>query len=424
MKSTRFVFEILQQLKDTSGSIDKLSILKENENNSLLKRALKYGIDPMMPFHIVKVPKVKEEDRQWPLNQGSDSDSQGEEDRWNIFFDIASACAARRQTGNAAVQAMNYVFRSARPEEEFWMRKILKKHLAIGVSVKTLKKAFPDLVQTFELSLANKFHQSRLEGMTEVAVEPKLDGIRCFSIVKGKTVKMFARSGKLITNFESTLSPELVKLGDGCYDGELMGDDFISLMRQAYRKDDVDTSKTYLALFDYLPLEEWDSRESRMTCENRYEELLDRLTDSGADLDLLQPVERSTISSNYSLIKECHDEYVQDGYEGAMIKDPKAPYKFGRGWGVMKFKAFHDADLPIKGFEEGTGKHQGKLGAIVVDYKDVTVKVGSGFSDELREQIWDDRASFIGRTVEIRYQEVTNDGSLRFPTFVCFRNDR
>ena len=418
------IYEILQLLKETSSTNEKLSILKSYKSNSLLKKVLKYGIDPMMPFHLVKVPKVKNADRCWPANQGSDSDAQGEKDRWEIFFDVASGCAERRLTGNAAIDAMHYVLRSSRPEEELWMRKILKKHLAIGVSTKTLKKAFPDLIQTFELSLANKFHQTKLKGLTEVAVEPKLDGIRCFSIVTGSNVQMFARSGKLITNFESTLAPQLIKLGDGCYDGELMGDDFTSLMRQAYRKTEVDTSKTYLALFDYLPLDEWLNRKAVMSCSDRYEELLDRLAFKHVDLTLLQPVERSTVPPSYESIKECHDEYVQQGYEGAMIKYPHSPYKFGRGWEVMKFKAFHDVDLPIKDFEEGTGKHQGKLGAIVVDYKGVTVKVGSGFSDDLREHIWNDQASFAGRIVEIRYQEVTPDGSLRFPTFVCFRNDR
>ena len=54
----------------------------------------------------------------------------------------------------------------------------------------------------------------------------------------------------------------------------------------------------------------------------------------------------------------------------------------------------------------------------------VDVQVGSGFSDELRTSIWNDQASHIGRMIEVRYQEVTPDGSLRFPTFVCFRNDR
>ena len=107
-----------------------------------------------------------------------------------------------------------------------------------------------------------------------------------------------------------------------------------------------------------------------------------------------------------------------------MIKDLEAPYKFGRGWEVMKFKAFHDVDLPVKGLLEGTGKHAGKLGSFVIEYKGVEVQVGSGLTDDLREAIWDSPNDFIGRTIEVRYQEVTPDGSLRFPTFVCFRNDK
>jgi len=90
----------------------------------------------------------------------------------------------------------------------------------------------------------------------------------------------------------------------------------------------------------------------------------------------------------------------------------------------MKLKAFHDVDLPIDSLLEGTGKHEGKLGSVVVNFNGVDVQVGSGFSDELRTSIWNDQASHIGRMIEVRYQEVTPDGSLRFPTFVCFRNDR
>ena len=60
----------------------------------------------------------------------------------------------------------------------------------------------------------------------------------------------------------------------------------------------------------------------------------------------------------------------------------------------------------------------------MVVYNGVQVQVGSGFSDELRDTIWADPDAFIGRIIEVRYQEVTPDGSLRIPTFVCFRNDR
>ena len=138
----------------------------------------------------------------------------------------------------------------------------------------------------------------------------------------------------------------------------------------------------------------------------------------------MRVVERIRIKSNYEEIKRIHDNYVTQGYEGAMLKALNESYCFGRDWSVMKFKAFFDADVPIIGYKEGTGKHQGKLGSFLVDYKGVEVNVGSGLTDELREQFWQKPEEHLGRIIEVRYQEETPDGSLRFPTFVCFRNDR
>tara|TARA_B100000900_G_C20430695_1_gene654848 strand:- start:354 stop:941 length:588 start_codon:yes stop_codon:yes gene_type:complete len=195
-------------------------------------------------------------------------------------------------------------------------------------------------------------------------------------------------------------------------------------MRQAYRKDDVDTSGTFLSLFDYVPLKEWQSRNATMTCTDRFERLLDLIDENNINLNIVTPIDREIVDTDYTEIKRLHDFYVQSGYEGAMVKMTNSPYKFGRGWEVMKLKAFHDVDLPIQQLLEGTGKHSGKLGSVVVNYKGVNVQVGSGLSDELRETVWADQESFIGRIIEVRYQEVTPDGSLRFPTFVCFRNDR
>ena len=302
------------------------------------------------------------------------------------------------------------------------MRKILKKHLAIGASTKTVNKVFPGLVPTFEVALAQKFEEKRLIGKERVGVEPKLDGIRCFTIVENGEALLYARSGKLISNFDSTIGKELTQLGDGCYDGEIMGKDFTAVMRQVHRKESVDVSNSYLSLFDFLPLKEWKSRKAVMPCWQRYAELRKRV--AGGAWRYLKTVPRYDSIADYTKIKNFHDEFVLDGFEGAMIKDLDAPYKFGRGPEVMKLKAFHDADLQIQALQEGTGKHSGKLGSVLVSYNGVDVQVGSGFSDELRETIWNKPADFIGRTIEVRYQEVTPDGSLRFPTFVCFRNDR
>ena len=199
-----------------------------------------------------------------------------------------------------------------------------------------------------------------------------------------------------------------------------MGEDFTSLMRQAYRKENVQTDDTYFSIFDYLTLKEWDTQQGFVTCNDRYIALLHYVMPER--YRYLRVVER--IDNPEQNIKSIHDKYVDEGYEGVMIKALNAPYTFGRSHDVMKYKAFHDVDLKIQGLLEGTGKHSGKLGSIIVVFNGVEVQVGSGLTDELRETIWNAPDDFIGRLVEIRYQEVTPDGSLRFPTFVCFRNDR
>ena len=160
------VSDILEKIKGVAGSNAKKSILQDHSDNEILKKALKFGLDNFTPFHVVKVPKVKDTDRRV---------GKKESDRWNMFFDCAKICADRYHTGNAAVEILHRALSTATPEEEKWMRKILKKHLAIGASTKTVNKVFPGLIPTFDVALAQKFEEKRLKGKTEVAIEPKLD---------------------------------------------------------------------------------------------------------------------------------------------------------------------------------------------------------------------------------------------------------
>jgi len=408
------ITEILEEISKARGPKLKSKILLQNKDNEVLKKILRYAGDPFLTFNVVKVPVVK---NRYPAKD--------EIFRWNSFFEVADLCQKREYTGNSAIELLLAAFCIASKEEEKWMRRVLKKHLNMGASTKTINKVFPGLIPTFDVALAQKFEEKRIVGK-RVAVEPKLDGIRCFAIVEDDKALLYARSGKLITNFDSTIGIALSKLGNGCYDGEIMGEDFIALMRQAYRKEDVNTEGTYLALFDYLPLREWKDRQAKLSCEERYDILVGRIqgthrTDSEK---YLKVVERFPVGSNYDDIKNLHDRFVAEGFEGAMIKDLDAPYKFGRGPEVMKLKAFHDADCEVLRVEQGTGKFADTCGAIIVNYKGVEVGVGSGLTDEMRLMIWNKPDDFVGRIAEIRYQEETPDGSLRFPTFVCWRNDR
>jgi len=403
--------DFLDAIKAAKGTNAKKEILESNLGigNDIAGSILHYTFNPYIAFNVVKVPKVNKGDRT-PLPPA---------EAWKLFFSSAEQCAKREVTGNAAINLIHYAFMHSSEAQEKWMRKILKKNLAIGISTKSINKVSPGFIPTFDVALAQKFDMKRIKS-SEIFIEPKLDGIRCLAIVENREAKLYTRAGKLITNFNDTVGAELSKLNDGCYDGEIMSTDFTALMRQVHRKESKDISEVYFALFDYIPLKEWKAKSPHQQAWRRYEILKWRIKDLNKYITL---VERERIKSDYNVIKRIHDSYVNRGYEGAMIKTIHDPYCFGRDYSVMKFKSFFDADVKVIGLKEGTGKHQGKLGSFLVDYKGVEVSVGSGLNDELREKLWGD-PTIIGRIIEVRYQEETPDGSLRFPTFVCFRKDK
>ena len=112
-----------------------------------------------------------------------------------------------------------------------------------------------------------------------------------------------------------------------------------------------------------------------------------------------------------------------------MIKDVDAIYECKRSVSWLKQKPFIEVSLEVTGFEEGTGRNLGRLGAIVCtgvdDGRRICCNVGSGFSDDDRSNIWNSRDDLLGDIVEVRADAITQnqDGSysLRFPRFKCFR---
>lgn len=85
-------------------------------------------------------------------------------------------------------------------------------------------------------------------------------------------------------------------------------------------------------------------------------------------------------------------------------------------------------DCKIIGFEEGTGKYEGMLGALLLDYKGYELRCGSGFTDEDRKEIWNNKEKYLGKIAEIQYfrESRNQDGglSVSFPVFICIRHDK
>lgn len=406
------VSDVLETIKSTRGTNDKMALLRQNDSPEL-RQALKYAMDGFINFHVVKIPKVKHR-LDFTL---------GYTEAWQEFFRIADTCSSREVTGNAAISAVHSCFCTVSEKEEKWMRNVLKKRFSIGLATKSVNKVFPGLIETFEVQLAEKMTDKVMRKLPGVIrIEPKLDGIRCLAVVKNGACEIFARSGKQITNFDKTIGKDLSSLPDGVYDGEIMDEDFVALMRQVHRKEGTNVSNSYLALFDLVSLDEWDKRVGKEALSFRRERLESYL--SGKEFKYLRLVDQRIIEKTSENIDRHHTQYVRQGYEGAMIKNPVLPYSFGRSDAVIKVKSFLDVDLTVVGFKEGTGRHAGKLGSILVEFQGVEVNVGSGFEDDMRSRVWKNKDSYIGMTAEVRYQEVTPDGSLRFPTFVCWRTDK
>lgn len=158
------------------------------------------------------------------------------------------------------------------------------------------------------------------------------------------------------------------------------------------------------------------------------------------------------INQEVTTVEQCEkvlNLYLDSGYEGAMLRDPDSLYKQGRhtlkSQALLKLKKFFDDEAVVVGFEEkmtntnekklderGYSKRSHKLegmvpadtlGALVVKWKDVEFKIGSGYNDEQRHYIWYNREKLLGKLVTFKYQELSKYGVPRFPVWKCFREE-
>lgn len=129
-------------------------------------------------------------------------------------------------------------------------------------------------------------------------------------------------------------------------------------------------------------------------------------------------------------------EYVRrGGYDGLILRDTRAPWQTGtaRNGALIKVKPSVTLDLRCNGVIQGEGKHAGKLGAISVSFNGINSCVGTGFSDQQRDEFWqaaignapdDMMVSPIGQIVEVECMCVNANGTLREPRFKAVRWDK
>ncbi len=428
--------QIIQKLQADNSRLAKEAIILEAMQEGLDEffEGIKMALDPLHTFGVKQVPER--------------NDSAGQGCDWTVFKDLADKLAQRQLTGHAARDAIELVMQTATQEQwNDYYRRILIKDLRCGVSEKTVnsvakKNKFDQYkIPVFSCMLAHDSANHEKKMIGDKMLDYKLDGVRVLAIYNAdnETVTMYSRNGKQFLNFghiEKEIIDELSsKFKESMVlDGEMVSSSFQALMKQVHRKDNVEATDAKYAVFDLLPLTEFQAGQSKKLLLERHNDLFNLTMDLPEDSNIFmvdkQPVDLDT-DMGQRLFKQFNKEAIDKGFEGIMIKDVDAPYECKRSHFMLKAKPFIEVSLEIKDTEEGTGRNAGKLGALICEGKDdnkfIRVNVGSGLTDDNRDTFWADRDSLVGQIVEIRADAITqnqdteNEWSLRFPRFMRFR---
>jgi DNA ligase 1 len=427
---------IIARLEADNSRLAKEQILAEAMQEDLTEffEGVRWCLDRLHTFGVKQVPE-------------SDVDGQGLS--WVNFTELADALYRRTLTGHAARDAIKLAMDVATKSQwNGFYRRILIKDLRCGVSEKTVNtvakraKKPQYAVPVFECMLAHDGanHEAKITG--KKLVEPKLDGVRVLTVVdyESRTVIMYTRNGKELVNF-----PHLVKVFEDnldnfarsyVFDGEVVSESFNSLMTQVHRKSDVNATDARLVLFDVIPLSEFKQGQSSMGQRRRSAFLRENFSGIIADSGCMEIVAQQEFDLDVFTDTVAFVDYnkaaVAAGYEGIMIKDPNGKWEGKRSTAWLKQKPFIEVSLEITAVEEGTGRNQGRLGAVICsgmdDGKRIQVNVGSGFTDADRKEYWLAQESLMGQVIEVRADAVSQnqDGtySLRFPRFMRFRGFR
>lgn len=408
------IANIIKNIQNTSSTNSKIDILKENKDNELLKKILFYTYNPYMKYKITEKS----------LGEGY----------LQINYDIFELMDLLAKSNiNDELREITNSFLTMQQDQDIkeLYTMMLLKDLRCNLSSKTINKVWKGLIPEFNVMLASKYWDNidRVKG-NEFIITTKLDGIRLIAWKEDGIFKAFTRQGKEVKGLIEIEEDFKNIPDDTVLDGELLlrndnnlksKDLYRATMKEA-RKDGEKHNLTF-NVFDILPLEDFKKGKCNTSCKER-KEILHELFKNNDFKNVIE-VEPLYIGTDTNKITELLNRAISRDEEGVMVNLSAATYECKRTKGILKVKVMQTCDLKIIDFEEGAGKYKGSLGALIVDYKDNKLGVGSGFSDADREYIWNNRDELLGRVVEIQYFEKTKNQNgglgLRFPVFKCIR---
>lgn len=428
MKTLIHFKEFCDEIRTSASRKFKQEVLTKYKEDEVIKRYLQIAYDPYTVFGI-STKKLTKRVRPELWYQAP-----------TVFdlFDYLTKHNTGTDVDVAACQEMLYVAAELDVELENLLIDLICKDLSLGVDEKSINSVMPGLIPSFNVQLANKYFDKPeyVEGK-RFALTTKIDGGRIIALKENGQVSFYTRAGQRYEGLVDLEKDMTEFLPDGiCLDGEITLLDNKGIpSKEAYKQAMKITGKdgekhgVKMLVFDFMSAEQFRNQYCPSDWSARRTTVEAIFGCAKQPLKYFELLPVLYCGTDTSMITKFLDEAIADDQEGVMINICDAKYEFKRTNSLLKVKKMNTLDLEILGFEEGEGRLSGTLGAILVRYKDGNiVKVGSGFSDDLRTQIWEHQLHYSGKIVEIQYFEETSnaDGgiSLRFPVFKDFRLDK
>ena len=439
MKQMKDVALLLEKVSNTSSTKAKQQLLEngdKQEYSVTLRGVLYYCYNPFLMFGLSE--KILNNTMPKTMTYAIANEHE--------VFDVLDTLAQSNINDELRMLAKRLLMSIEDEQVRNMVQGIMVKDLKLGVNVTTLNKVFgKDFIPTFEVQLAESYAKQKEGSLKnkEVWITTKLDGFRIvYDPIKNE---FYTRKGQLYEGLDH--------LKDSCYklslrlmetaglselvmlDGELLhqpveglnSQELYALTSSTARKKGYhkDKEKLEFNVFDFIPVSEFQSGKTTMKYKARRNHM-DKVFNLWKYTGIVPVCALHSGKFDEEVLMNLLKQVELEGGEGLMI-NLDATYKTKRTKDLLKVKTFKDADVLVLDVVEGTGKNEGSLGAVLVQFlydgKPMTCEVGSGWYDSERSFYWRNPDKLIGKIIEIRFFEVTQNQkdktqySLRFPTF-------
>ncbi|AUR91585.1 ATP-dependent DNA ligase [Vibrio phage 1.161.O._10N.261.48.C5] len=426
------IYTILEEVANTSSKNDKEAILKQYADNKVLKEVFRLTYSPTIKYYI----NAKTFPTGW---EPADTDCT----TWGKVFLFLRRISDREVTGHQAIHQLHSFLEGLNTEVASVMERIILGDLRCGVGTQTINKIWKGLIVKPPRQGAKGCSEDNLAKLAKKrkAIEMKADGayLSYFS-------EFMTRSGMPVELEPLKLHLECGAFEGFAFEGEVIFDEskasredngivnkFVQNTASEEEKDDA----VYL-VWDciegscYKPkgVDKTPNHERRTALES----MMSLYYTWCSDQNIPPKIKLIEREENVSMerAQEVFENYVRNGFEGAILKDMDAAWKaVDKPSHCVKMKRQDPADLLVVDIYEGTGKAKGSLGGVFLESSDgeIKTKAGSGFTDEQRRFYWDNPNDILGKVVEIEYEQVSMDSktkqkSVTFPIFQKVRLDK